>query len=62
MKQNNWVKVSDRLPPQNKIVRTKIDEEGRVRNESRLMLKGTIWWTPDESVYVYFIPTHWLDE
>jgi len=50
------------LPPQNKIVRTKIDEEGNVRNESRLMLKGTIWWTPDESIYVYFIPTHWLDE
>ena len=58
----NWIKVSDRLPPQNNIVRTKIDEDGRVSNESKLIRKGTLWWLPDEAIYVYFTPTHWLDE
>jgi len=62
MKQNNWVKVSDRLPPQNKIVRTKIDEGVRVRDEAKLIRKESLWWLPDESMYVYFTPTHWLDE
>ena len=58
----NWIKVSDRLPPENKIVPTKIDEGGNVRNKAKLVRKGTLWWLPDESIYVYFTPTHWLDE
>jgi len=62
MPKENWVKVSHRLPPENKIVRTKMDEDGRVMDESKLIRKGTLWWLPDESIYVYFTPTHWLDE
>jgi len=62
MQKNNWVKVSDRLPPENKVVQTKIHKNRVVKNESKLVLKGTVWWLPDFSTNVQFNPTHWLDE
>lgn len=62
MKKENWIKVSDRLPTENKSVKTKIDTDGIIRNEGYLVRKGTLWWLPDEAIYAYFPPTHWLDE
>ena len=53
-------KITDREPPQNKVIMTKIvDENGAVRNEQPLVRKGRFWWLPDMSMYVYFTPTHW---
>lgn len=38
---------------------TKIDDECGVRNEQTLIRKGNLWFFPDESMYVYYTPTHW---
>ena len=62
MPKGNWIKVSDRLPPENKIVKTKVHKYGMVSNESKLVRKGSLWWLPNKSIFVYFTPTHWLDE
>lgn len=56
---NNWIKVSEQLPTQNKVVETKIDDENGIRNIGLLKLKGNLWWLRDESMYVYYHPTHW---
>ena len=44
--------------PSNKIVWTKIDD-GEERNRVRLIKKGRLWYFADESMYVYYTPTHW---
>jgi hypothetical protein len=30
--------------------------QGAVQNLKR---RGNLWWLPDDSMYVYFTPTHW---
>lgn len=48
--------------PQGKEVMTKIDDTwGGCRNEHSLILKETLWWLPDGSMYVYYAPTHWKE-
>lgn len=54
----NWIKVSQELPPEYEIVHTKIDDGNGVRNETTLCRKGNLWFFPDLSMYVYYIPTH----
>jgi hypothetical protein len=47
------------LPPEDVVVMTMIyDQDGR-RNERPLKRKGTLWFQPDNSSYVYYTPTHW---
>lgn len=54
-----WNKVSEVLPPENTVVETKIDDEKGVRNEQKLIRNGNLWFLPDKSMYVYYMPTHW---
>ncbi len=57
----NWKIISKDPPPQKTVVMTKIDDEDGVRNETKLVLQGRLWWLPDFSMYVYYTPTHWKE-
>lgn len=54
-----WVKCSDRLPPTDMDVETKIDDERGVRNIAPLRRHSNLWWFTDMSMYIYYSPTHW---
>lgn len=63
---NEQVPAENKLPwllavtaPEGVAVMTKIDDEGGVRNEQKLIRKGRLWYFPDMSMYVYYAPTHW---
>ncbi|MGL6015255.1 MAG: hypothetical protein ACRCZU_04060 [Selenomonadaceae bacterium] len=58
---NEWVSVNDDLPPENKIVMTKIDDINGCRNEQPLKRMGELWFMSDGSMYVYYTPTHWKE-
>lgn len=45
--------------PEGEVVDTKIDDRDGVRNEQPLKRKGRLWFFPDGSAYVYYVPTHW---
>lgn len=46
--------------PEDVVVETKIDdEEHGPRNHALLKRRGSLWWTPDGEIYVYYRPTHW---
>ena len=51
-----WYEIES--APSNKVVWTKIDD-GEERNRVRLIRKGRLWYFADESMYVYYTPTHW---
>ncbi|MDD3644378.1 MAG: hypothetical protein PHR19_02500 [Bacteroidales bacterium] len=57
-----WIKCSDRLPKECLIVETKIDDNDGLRNEQDLKIIGSLWWLADNSVYVYYKPTHWREK
>lgn len=44
---------------------TKIDDHDGVRNVGTLVQRRndgaarSLWWFPDGSMYVYYVPTHW---
>lgn len=54
-----WIRIEDRLPPENTLVATKIEDCSGVRNESDLIRIGGLWFFKDMSMYVYYVPTHW---
>lgn len=54
-----WFKTSEKLPPENIVVETKIHDEKGWRNDAKLKRKGNLWFLPDGSMYVYYTPTHW---
>lgn len=54
-----WIKVKEKLPPENLIVETKIDDEKGCRNQKKLYRYKNLWFFPDGSMYVYYTPTHW---
>lgn len=54
-----WISTAEKLPPENQIVDTKIDDENGVRNEQELIYSHYLWFLPDKSMYVYYTPTHW---
>jgi hypothetical protein len=56
-----WREVSEQLPTENVVVQTKIDDKDGERNEQPLKRRGRLWFYPDDSMYVYYTPTHWLD-
>ena len=55
----DWIRVAEKLPPENKVVETRIDDGKFIRNEQELKRKGNLWFLPDGSMYVYYTPTHW---
>lgn len=57
----NWIRFSDLLPAEGKVVMTKIDDKNGIRNEQKLVRKGNLMWFPDMSMYVYYTPTHWRE-
>ncbi|MCC7375370.1 MAG: hypothetical protein IT581_12015 [Verrucomicrobiales bacterium] len=57
MNTNEWKPVE--TAPDGVRVETKIHDEQGVRNVTDLVRKGSLWWFPDMSMYVYYRPTHW---
>lgn len=54
-----WIRTDISLPPENKVVNTKILDSAGERKVAKLKRKGNLWFLPDESIYVYYTPTHW---
>lgn len=54
-----WISLANSLPPEGELVDTKIDDAKGVRNEQTLIRRGSLWFTSDEGMYVYYTPTHW---
>ena len=57
----NWISVKKSLPKEGAPVKTKIDDSGGTRNKATLVRQGRLWFLPDMSMYVYYIPTHWME-
>lgn len=45
--------------PAGQVVETKIHDERGERNVTTLKRHGGLWFFPDDSMYVYYTPTHW---
>lgn len=45
--------------PEGVVVQTKIHDEQGERNVATLKRRGNLWFMPDDSMYVYYRPTHW---
>jgi len=52
-----WYKTSEKLPPENMLVDTKIDDSNGVRNEQQMSRSKNLWFAG--GMYVYYTPTHW---
>lgn len=59
MKEAPWIAVREQLPENSLVVETKIDDVRGIRNQQTLKRDGNLWFFPDGSMYVYYIPTHW---
>ena len=57
-----WINCKDKLPNDFTIVKTKIDDEHGIRNEQYLKKCGNLWFIPNGSIYVYYSPTHWMED
>lgn len=55
VKPGDWKRPHDELPPDGVEVQT-MDTMGHVQN---LVRKGNLWWFPDFSMSVYYVPTFW---
>lgn len=56
----DWISTGERLPEEGVEVLTKIHRVGeRECNLQTLKRRGSLWFFPDESMYVYYTPTHW---
>lgn len=58
---NDWISISSGLPKEGVVVDTKIDDENGLRNEQKLKRMKSLWFFPDDSMYVYYRPTHWKE-
>ena len=56
---SKWIRTDYRLPPEDSLVQTKIDDYDGIRNQQPLRFRRGLWWIRGENVYVYYIPTHW---
>lgn len=54
-----WIPRREQLPPEGEVVETKIDDSKGERNIQTLRRRGFLWYFPDDSMYVYYTPTHW---
>lgn len=55
----DWIKCTVTLPKEGETVMTKILDANGERNEQKLIRKGNLWFLEDNSMYVYYTPTHW---
>ena len=60
-KDRAWTRTTEKLPPEDIIVDTKISDIGGERNHQRLYRHGRLWFFDDGSMYVYYTPTHWSE-
>lgn len=44
--------------PEGKVLETKIHDRDGERNHALLKRRGNLWFFPDDSMYVYYTPTH----
>lgn len=56
---DEWEVITGTLPADGRIVETKIHDVKGPRNESLLVRRGNLWYFADESMYVYYAPTHY---
>lgn len=56
---DNWKTIDS--APEGVVVLTKIDDERGERNVRELKRSGRLWFLPDDSMYVYYTPTHWKE-
>lgn len=56
----DWYPI--KTAPAEEVVMTKIHDDDGERNVRQLKRKGRLWYFPDESMYVYYVPTHWRRE
>jgi hypothetical protein len=54
---SDWKAAS--TAPNDVVVETKISDEKGERNYALLRRRGNLWWFYDNSMYVYYTPTHW---
>lgn len=54
---HEWVRTADALPPEGVVVDTK-DSGGNVQ---QLVRESGLWFFPDRSMYVYYVPQCWRD-
>lgn len=65
MNNNPWIDCRQSLPPVGQVVDTKIWDEEGTRNDTQLKRyqrtpeTRSLWFFPDDSMYVYYTPTHW---
>ena len=55
----SWINCLHRLPPNRLKVETKIEDDKGCRNEQILKRNNSLWFIQDDSMYVYYSPTHW---
>lgn len=56
---SNWIRIEEQLPPEKKLVLTKIHDGYGSRNEEKLFRSGKLWFVEGGGIYVYYTPTHW---
>lgn len=54
-----WISCDISLPDEGVTVETKMDDGERCRNEQPLKRRGRLWFLHDDTMYVYYTPTHW---
>ena len=58
---NEWRPIES--APEGEVVDTKIiDGVGGSSNEQPLKRRKNLWFFPDDSMYVYYEPTHWKEQ
>ena len=56
---NPWNNLQVIQPKDGILVDTKVDDGHGIRNEQPLIKKGNLWWDKEETMQVYYTPTHW---
>ena len=51
-----WTACARERAPEGVIVET---TTGTPASIQKLKRRGNLWWLPDDSMYVYYEPTHW---
>lgn len=53
-----WIEVAEGSMPEHQKVVEVLAPSG---DRSQLRFDSGLWWLPDGSMYVYFVPTHWRE-
>lgn len=53
--ERDWISPKNGLPPMGEVVWA-MDSTGHIQ---QLLFDRNLWWFPDRSMYVYYVPTFW---